>query len=85
MVPASTGQGTISALAPGGVAQRVGSMLPPSGAAASCPVAWLWAIAPALGPVLRPHSEDSSSDEFRRVTALGGQFWNLPSQLAPAS
>ena len=36
----------------------------PSGTAASCPVAWLWAIAPALGPVLKPHNEDSSPDEF---------------------
>ena len=63
VVPASPGQGAVSALALG-VAQRVGSMLPPSGTAASCPVAWLWAIAPALGPVLKPHNEDSSPDEF---------------------
>lgn len=73
MVLTTPGQSAVGILAQDLAAQRVGSAVSLRGAASSCPAAQLWATAPALGHVLRPHGGDTRPAQARCSNEAPGQ------------
>lgn len=84
VVLTAPGQGAAHILAQDLAAQKVGSAVSLHRAASSRPAAQLWAAAPALGHILRPHGGDTALPRPAAATRpLIGQSWNAPGR--PAS